>query len=50
MDLDTDADHDIGRVAKMSGVTSRTLRHYDDIGLLNPTRTGPDGRRRYGPP
>ena len=31
----------------MSGVTTRTLRHYDAIGLLTPARTGPDGRRFY---
>jgi DNA-binding transcriptional MerR regulator len=45
-----DTDYDIGRVAKMSGVTSRTLRHYDDIDLLTPAWTGPDGRRRYRQP
>src|SRR5660397_287135 len=45
-----DTDYDIGRVAKMSGLTSRTLRHYGDIGLLAPAWTGPDGRRRYGQP
>lgn len=45
-----DTDYDIGRVAKMTGLTSRTLRHYDDIGLLTPAWTGPDGRRRYGQP
>ncbi len=43
-------DYDIGKVARMSGVTSRTLRHYDDIGLLTPAWTGADGRRRYGEP
>jgi len=45
-----DTDYDIGRVAKMTGLTSRTLRHYDDIGLLTPAWTGNDGRRRYGDP
>lgn len=45
-----DTDYDIGKVARMSGVTSRTLRHYDDIGLLTPSWTGQDGRRRYGEP
>ncbi len=45
-----DTDYDIGKVARMSGITSRTLRHYDDIGLLTPARTGEDGRRRYGRP
>lgn len=39
---------DIKRVAKLSGVTSRTLRHYDAIGLLSPASTSHDGRRFYG--
>lgn len=43
-----ETDYDIGKVARMSGVTSRTLRHYDKIGLLTPAGAGPDGRRRYG--
>ena len=34
-------------VAQMSGVTSRTLRHYDDIGLLTPAFIGPNGYRHY---
>jgi DNA-binding transcriptional MerR regulator len=37
----------IGDVARLTGITSRTLRHYDDIGLLPATRTGPGGVRRY---
>ncbi len=45
-----DTEYDIGKVARMSGVTSRTLRHYDSIGLLTPAWTGADGRRRYGQP
>lgn len=44
---DDDATWDIGEVTRLSGVTSRTLRHYDAIGLLPPAWTGPDGRRRY---
>ena len=43
-----DTTWDIAKVARMSGVTSRTLRHYDDIGLLAPAWTGDDGRRHYG--
>lgn len=35
------------QVASLSGVTSRTLRHYDDIGLLVPTATGAGGIRIY---
>lgn len=34
-------------LAKVSGTTSRTLRHYDDIGLLPPTRVGGNGYRYY---
>jgi DNA-binding transcriptional MerR regulator len=26
----------VGRVADLSGVTIRTLHHYDEIGLLSP--------------
>ncbi|MFD9811728.1 MerR family transcriptional regulator [Streptomyces sp. NPDC059080] len=40
----------IAEVARMSGVTSRTLRHYDGIGLLHPSGTGSNGHRRYGEP
>ena len=39
---------DIARAARLSGVSSRTLRHYDAIGLLPPAWTGDDGRRHYG--
>lgn len=37
----------IAEVARASGVTSRTLRHYHSIGLLAPARTAPNGRRYY---
>jgi DNA-binding transcriptional MerR regulator len=36
-----------GEVARMSGVTSRTLRHYDRIGLLTPAGSGANGYRCY---
>lgn len=35
-------------VVRLSGVTSRTLRHYDAIGLLRPAGTAPGGQREYG--
>ena len=38
----------IVEVARLSGVTSRALRHYDSIGLLPPAGTGANGYRRYG--
>lgn len=40
----------IQEIAKIAGTTSRALRHYDDIGLLKPSRTGSNGYRYYGQP
>lgn len=37
----------IQEIARLAGTTSRTLRHYDDIGLLAPTRIAPNGYRHY---
>lgn len=37
----------IQQIAKITGTTSRTLRHYDDIGLLPPSSVGGNGYRRY---
>src|SRR5262245_43763032 len=36
----------IGEVAAQTGLTQRTLRYYEDLGLLEPRRT-PGGRRQY---
>ncbi|WP_250442838.1 MerR family transcriptional regulator [Actinotalea sp. C106] len=38
----------IDEVSRLSGVTSRTLRHYDAIGLLAPAGVAAGGRRLYG--
>jgi DNA-binding transcriptional MerR regulator len=38
----------VKQLAKMAGVTPRTLHHYDDIGLLKPSRVGDNGYRYYG--
>lgn len=38
----------IGDVARMSGVTARTLRHYESIGLLLPSSVAANGYRYYG--
>jgi DNA-binding transcriptional MerR regulator len=43
-----DGSWSIAEVARMSKVTSRTLRHYDAIGLLPPAWVAGDGRRHYG--
>ena len=37
----------IQQIAKLAGTTSRTLRHYDDIGLLPPSSVGHNGYRHY---
>ena len=37
----------IQQIAKLAGTTSRTLRHYDDIGLLSPSSVGHNGYRHY---
>ncbi|MBV9793127.1 MAG: MerR family transcriptional regulator [Actinobacteria bacterium] len=37
----------IAEVARMSGVTTRTLRHYDAIGLLTPAYVHDNGHRYY---
>ncbi|MCX4959641.1 MerR family transcriptional regulator [Streptomyces virginiae] len=41
-------DWPISEVARISGVTARTLRHYDETGLLPPARIGANGHRYYG--
>ena len=40
----------IAEVARMAGTTSRTLRHYDAIGLLTPAYVAPNGVRHYDEP
>lgn len=37
----------IKEIADMAGVTTRALRYYDEIGLLNPTHVGENGYRHY---
>ena len=40
-------DWSIQEVARLAGTTSRTLRHYDEIGLFAPSSVGSNGYRRY---
>jgi DNA-binding transcriptional MerR regulator len=37
----------VKQLSKLAGVTPRTLHHYDDIGLLKPSRIGDNGYRYY---
>ncbi len=41
-------EYTINKIAKMSGVSTRTLRYYDDLGLLKPTRITSSNYRIYG--
>ena len=38
----------VKQLSKLAGVTPRTLHHYDEIGLLRPSRVGENGYRYYG--
>ena len=40
----------VGAVARLAGVTVRTLHHYDEIGLLRPGERTDAGYRRYADP
>ena len=39
----------VGQLARHSGLTVRTLHHYDEIGLLSPSRRSHTAYRLYGP-
>ena len=41
------ASYTVGRVADLSGVTVRTLHHYDEVGLLSPGERSAAGYRIY---
>ncbi len=42
-------EYSIQQLSRLAGVTTRTLRWYDKIGLLKPSRTAEGGYRYYGP-
>lgn len=41
-------EYTINRLAKLTGITTRTLRYYDTFGLLSPARISSNGYRIYG--
>ena len=43
-------EYTVKALAELAGVTPRTLRWYDRMGLLKPLRTTEAGYRLYGPP
>jgi DNA-binding transcriptional MerR regulator len=40
----------IGEVAKLTGLTTRTLRYWEEIGLVSPSSHGSSGDRHYTAP
>lgn len=41
-------EYTVQKLAKLAGVSTRTLRYYDEIGLLKPARINSSGYRVYG--
>lgn len=41
-------EYTVQKLAKLAGVSARTLRYYDEIGILKPARISPSGYRLYG--
>lgn len=50
MDLSggNDMEYTVNRLAKLAGISSRTLRYYDEINILKPARSNSSGYRIYG--
>ncbi|NOX29538.1 MAG: MerR family transcriptional regulator [Actinobacteria bacterium] len=45
--VETEIEFSIGHFARLTRLTVRALRHYDDIGLLHPVRVDPRSGYRY---
>lgn len=41
-------EYTVNKLAKLAGISTRTLRYYDEIGLLQPDRISTNGYRIYG--
>src|SRR5690554_3277446 len=42
-------EYTVKQLGNLAGISSRTLRYYDEIGLLKPERINSSGYRLYGP-
>ncbi len=42
-------EYTVHKLARLAGVSSRTIRYYDEIGILKPARINSSGYRIYGP-
>jgi DNA-binding transcriptional MerR regulator len=47
--VDDESEMRIGQIAERTGLTVRTLRYYEQLGLIGPTRRTPAGHRLYAP-
>ena len=47
MGSEKEAPYSIGKLARMSGVTVKTIRHYSDVGVLPPSEITEAGYRMY---
>ena len=43
-----DVEYSINKLSKLAGISTRTLRYYDEIGLISPKRINSNGYRVYG--
>ena len=43
-----DMEYTIQKLGKLAGISNRTLRYYDEIGILKPARINTSGYRIYG--
>jgi DNA-binding transcriptional MerR regulator len=41
-------EYTINKLAQIAGVSKRTLRYYEEMGLLTPSRVSSNGYRIYG--
>lgn len=41
-------EYTVQKLARIAGISTRTLRYYDEVGLLKPARTNASGYRIYG--
>lgn len=42
-------EYTVQKLAQIAGVSARTLRYYDEIGILKPAKINSSGYRIYGP-
>ncbi len=47
MVYDGEMSYSVNQVARLAGITKRTLHYYDQIGLLHPSKIAPNGYRQY---